>query len=137
MATYTSNLNLKKPAANENVNIADINGNMNLIDSAVGNLQSAIGSTKFIRKNCASNASLTYTFTNSCAFVAICSGAASTAKLIVLGNCTTDGSISYQSIYSGSSAVTFETSSFTLTFVNNTPATLSVMLIPISGTAPA
>ncbi|RKL63008.1 hypothetical protein DXT63_08410 [Thermoanaerobacteraceae bacterium SP2] len=33
MATFTPNLNLKKPDGGENVNIADINGNMDVIDS--------------------------------------------------------------------------------------------------------
>lgn len=136
MATYTSNLNLKKPAANENVNIADINSNMNLIDSAVGNLQSAIGSTKFVRKYCASGSSLTFTFSDSCAFAAFCSGAAPAAKLIVLGNCTTTGTMSYKEIYSGTSSITFNTDTFTITFVNGSTAGLSVVLIPIGGTAP-
>lgn len=35
MATYTTNLNLKKPAASDAADIADINGNMDLIDAAV------------------------------------------------------------------------------------------------------
>ena len=38
MATYTTNLNLKKPAGSENVSIGDINTNMDTIDSAVGTL---------------------------------------------------------------------------------------------------
>ena len=38
MATYTSNLNLKKPAASDTVSIADINDNMDTIDSAVAAL---------------------------------------------------------------------------------------------------
>ena len=33
MATYTSKLNLKKPESTEDINIADINGNMDTIDS--------------------------------------------------------------------------------------------------------
>ena len=36
MATYTSKLNLKKPAGTENINISDINGNMDTLDAAVG-----------------------------------------------------------------------------------------------------
>lgn len=39
MASYTTNLNLKKPAGSDNINIADINTNMDTIDSAVGTLQ--------------------------------------------------------------------------------------------------
>ena len=35
MASYTPNLNLKKPAGSEAVVIGDINGNMDLIDTAV------------------------------------------------------------------------------------------------------
>ena len=38
MATYTSKLNLKKPAGTENINISDINGNMDIIDGAVVDL---------------------------------------------------------------------------------------------------
>ena len=34
MASYTTNLNLKKPAGSENVAIGDINGNMDIIDTA-------------------------------------------------------------------------------------------------------
>lgn len=36
MASYTTNLNLKKPAGGENVLIGDINGNMDTIDAKVG-----------------------------------------------------------------------------------------------------
>ena len=36
MASYTSNLNLKKPAGSENVAIGDINNNMDAIDAAYG-----------------------------------------------------------------------------------------------------
>ena len=38
MASYTTNLNLKKPAGSENVAIGDINGNMDTIDTAYGAL---------------------------------------------------------------------------------------------------
>ena len=40
MASYTTNLNLKKPAGSENVSIGDINNNMDLIDQAYGTLNS-------------------------------------------------------------------------------------------------
>lgn len=136
MATYTTNLNLKKPAANEMVDITDINGNMNLIDSAFGSVQSALASTKFVRKSCASNASLTYTFSNSCAFVAFCSGASPSAKIIILGNCTTAGSVSYQIISPVTTSLTVSTETFVLTVENGSSATLSVSLVLISGTAP-
>ena len=38
MASYTTNLSLKKPAGSENVAIGDINNNMDTIDSAYGTL---------------------------------------------------------------------------------------------------
>lgn len=38
MASYTTNLNLKKPAGSENVSIGDINNNMDIIDSAIGDM---------------------------------------------------------------------------------------------------
>ena len=40
MASYTTNLNLKKPAGSENVAIGDINNNMDTIDTAYGTLNS-------------------------------------------------------------------------------------------------
>ena len=42
MASYTTNLNLKKPAGSENVSIGDINNNMDTIDQAYGALNSKI-----------------------------------------------------------------------------------------------
>ena len=40
MASYTTNLNLKKPSGSENVAIGDINNNMDTIDNAYGTLNS-------------------------------------------------------------------------------------------------
>ena len=39
MATYTTNLNLKKPDGDENMNVLDINGNMDLLDAAYGDMK--------------------------------------------------------------------------------------------------
>ena len=36
MATYTSKLNLKKPAGTEDINVNDLNGNMDTIDAYCG-----------------------------------------------------------------------------------------------------
>jgi len=47
MATYTPNLNLKKPASTDLVSIADINGNMDALDTAVaGKLDKTGGNVK-------------------------------------------------------------------------------------------
>lgn len=60
MATYTTNLDLKKPAGDENMNINDINGNMDTIDNALrktdeavaivskGNVHGAISSGEYV-----------------------------------------------------------------------------------------
>lgn len=64
MATYTTNLNLKKPAASDNVSIGDINGNMDTLDSAVAGKQdqhSAI--TISVAANAWSNKTATVTVT--------------------------------------------------------------------------
>ena len=42
MASYTTNLNLKKPSGSEAVAIGDINGNMDTIDTAYGTLNGNI-----------------------------------------------------------------------------------------------
>lgn len=42
MASYTSNLNLKKPAGTEDINVADINGNMDLIDAKFGSFTGTV-----------------------------------------------------------------------------------------------
>ena len=42
MASYTTNLNLKKPAGSENVAIGDINNNMDAIDTAYGTMSAEI-----------------------------------------------------------------------------------------------
>ena len=62
MASYTTNLNLKKPAGSENVAIGDINNNMDTIDQAYGTLNSKIGmkSKPFSGTNCV------YRFGNMC-----------------------------------------------------------------------
>lgn len=45
MASYTTNLNLKKPAGSENVAIGDINNNMDTIDTAYGTINSKLTAT--------------------------------------------------------------------------------------------
>lgn len=42
MASYTTNLNLKKPAGTEDINVADINGNMDLIDAKFGSFTGTV-----------------------------------------------------------------------------------------------
>ena len=41
MATYTTNLSLKKPATSDKIRIADINGNFDTLDSTIGSVGSS------------------------------------------------------------------------------------------------
>lgn len=43
MATYTTNLSLKKPAQSDKIRIADINNNMDMVDQAIGDLTTNVG----------------------------------------------------------------------------------------------
>lgn len=50
MATFTPNYNLKKPATSDLVNIADLNGNMDTLDTQLKLLSDSIKPTRSIRK---------------------------------------------------------------------------------------
>lgn len=45
MASYTPNINLKKPADGDAYDIADANGNMDAIDTAIGSLRESVNQT--------------------------------------------------------------------------------------------
>lgn len=47
MATYTTNLNLKKPAQSDKIRISDLNGNADDIDAAFGEIGTASVATQF------------------------------------------------------------------------------------------
>ena len=49
MATYTTNLNLKKPTTSEMYNVLDWNDNLDKIDTAVGTLNSQLGGLQIIQ----------------------------------------------------------------------------------------
>ena len=53
MASYTTNLNLKKPAGSENVAIGDINNNMDTIDTAYGTLNNKLTKVSYLTKQTA------------------------------------------------------------------------------------
>lgn len=87
MATYTTNLNLKKPAASEKVSIADINGNMDTIDSKLAVAQ-------FVKKTISANGSITFTFSGYSAFVVFIVGSSQRLSCIHYGYCSSSGTIS-------------------------------------------
>lgn len=47
MASYTPNINLKKPADGDAYDIADANGNMDAIDTAIGSLRESVSRFSF------------------------------------------------------------------------------------------
>ena len=48
MATYTPNLNLKKPAGTEDINVADMNGNSDILDAAIKALLDFVATTSAV-----------------------------------------------------------------------------------------
>lgn len=62
MASYTTNLNLKKPAGSENVAIGDINNNMDAIDQAYGALDAKYETEFAKRIYTTSESAYSYTF---------------------------------------------------------------------------
>ena len=63
MATYTTNLNLKKPASTDQYNVADMNGNMDTLDSAYDNLEKKTSVTVTLNQTNVSSGSVTVTKT--------------------------------------------------------------------------
>ena len=48
MASYTPNLNLKKPAGTEDINVADMNGNSDILDTAIKALRDFVAITSAV-----------------------------------------------------------------------------------------
>ena len=97
MASYTTNLNLKKPAGSENVSIGDINGNMDAIDTAIGNINTKMNGVTFKNLGLEANTQKSLTISNSARFIIFfmsgytnCNGVASFAYY-VSGQC--DGAV--------------------------------------------
>ena len=62
MASYTPNINLKKPTTSEMYNVLDWNDNSDKIDTAIGNLNSQ--TAKKAEKRIAAGESAAFTFSN-------------------------------------------------------------------------
>lgn len=146
MASYTTNLNLKKPAASEKVSIADINGNMDIIDTAYstvnGNIsavESRFGNVRYIGKNIPGNSNIRYDFSEACAFVIFCASSAAASRCMIAGYCGGSSSTSSANL------IGFGASSqnITLTFgqgyiqLNNGGSSYTyTTFMVVSGTAP-
>ena len=111
MASYTTNLNLKKPAGSENVAIGDINNNMDTIDQAYGTLNSNINSLipqKIIRATDATT-SITLNIPNSARIMIDFLSNSVNADFSINMLSSTTGTIAIQEKAKGSE-VTFDTS---------------------------
>lgn len=90
MASYTTNLNLKKPSGSEAVVIGDINGNMDTIDTAIGALNNQfIVATLSGTTNEYGNALTTYSRAN---YDLVCAWSGG-AVLIPYASSTADGAV--------------------------------------------
>ncbi len=134
MASYTPNLNLKKPAGSENVAIGDINGNMDLIDTAVGNITTRMNGVTFKNIGLDANTQKTLTISNSARFVIFfmsgytsCNGAASFAYY---GSGSSDGAMWIGSAPSGITVNTSTNNALKLTATGST----SIIIMISSGT---
>ena len=90
MASYTTNLNLKKPAGSENVAIGDINNNMDTIDQAYGTLSDQIGNISFVNEDISSGSNKDINIGNLKKFLLIILG---NAGAMYFGRTTSDGSL--------------------------------------------
>ena len=101
MASYTTNLNLKKPAGSENVAIGDINNNMDIIDNAYGTLNSNItsqfGKLHNYKQNSANSINIELPFTPSSSYIA--NGILYNANQQILALIRIDNSPSITKIY--------------------------------------
>ena len=85
MATYTTNLNLKKPTTSEMYNVLDWNDNSDKIDTAVGSLNSQ--SAKKAEKRIAGGESAVFTFSNyQTAALIFCASGNTNATLYIYSN---------------------------------------------------
>ena len=107
MASYTTNLNLKKPSGSENVAISDINGNMDTIDSAFGTVQNMIPSKILPTKT--SSATRTINIINSTRAVLTCIANVGNYTWDVIVTVGSSGSVVCIERYKGS-GITFDTS---------------------------
>lgn len=124
MASYTSNLNLKKPSGSENVAIGDINNNMDLIDTAYGEIMTSVQS-KTVR---ASGIKAVISIPSNGRHFFIITGAGLQRYAVILVNSASDGSETIVEIYKGNS-VTLTTDANTVTYTiagsSNTSITVS------------
>ena len=131
MATYTTNLNLKKPTTSENYNVLDWNNNSDKIDTAYGTLNSQ--KATLVQKTIEAGSSVSITFSAYATYAIFFCGYVETSRGLLVG--TTDASnILYKSV-SAASDITITSSGLTATFQNDGQYSVPLRMLLFSGTA--
>lgn len=117
MASYTSTLNLKKPSGDENVNIQDINGNMNLIDEFANGVNLSLSNMAVIQVgSVSSSSSKTITFTGTLVNVLLVGfGTSNGRQFMIMGRGSSSTTPNFTDISLGSAfSYTVDTGSVTI-----------------------
>lgn len=133
MASYTSNLNLKKPSGSENVAIGDINNNMDLIDSAYGELESSIDN--FVPSKLLSVESASYDISignNGRHLLAIGAANAASRVLVLFVSVSATGDVTVAQVFKGSS-VSYTTGTNKITVTQNTSTANVIADLKLNG----
>lgn len=109
MATYTTNLNLEKPATSENFNLSKINSNWDKIDAGYGSVDSALGNCNIVNTTVSSGTPKSFTVANSSRGMFFFCGAASAYMGMYIFATTSSGDVIIKEISAGGSGVTIDT----------------------------
>lgn len=129
MASYTTNLNLKKPSGSENVSIGDINNNMDTIDQAYGNMKDFVKSKAFT----ASESPFTINFPTNSRHLIILAGSNAARSGAYIIRCATDGTMTVAAISSGSAITYDESVSNKVTFTFTGSVSMAIVDIVAMG----
>jgi len=131
MATYTSNLRLKKPTVSESQNIDDLNNNMELIDAFAGRFGTVPEIRVFTRSTAIDHV---FTVPNSSYHFLVITSSNSARQAVVIMRCVS-GTVSVSEVYKAS-MVSFDTSeSNQLTIGFGSGLAARVLDIVIAGSA--
>lgn len=127
MASYTTNLNLKKPAGSENVAIGDINGNMDTIDSAYGSLNSKTFQQVY-NDYIDAGTSKTYTLTSNTQCAQIIANNGNGVVAVWMVSFRTNSEIGISQITTATASATITTSGMTFTVACQYSARVKVVV---------
>lgn len=104
-------------------------------DLGISDLEALMGGAKIIRKSCGSSSHIDFTFSGICNFVIFATGGVQALRGIILGYCSSGGSVAATKINAASSSdITMTTSASNKLTINNgnTNYSLSVLMLVIS-----